>query len=130
MKAIIISIIISLLLIGSAFMLKTSNEREFAEGASVDTVSVEDGVQMIEIDAKGGYFPRITKAKAGIPTVLKVATNGTFDCSAALTIPSLEYRKNLPPSGTTEIEVPPQEAGTKLQGLCSMGMYNFSVQFE
>jgi plastocyanin domain-containing protein len=130
MKAIIISIIISLLLIGSAFMLKGSNERELAEGASVDNVSVEDGVQVIEIDAKGGYFPRITKAKAGIPTVLKVATNGTFDCSAALTIPSLEYRKNLPPSGTTEIGVPPQEVGAKLQGLCSMGMYNFSVQFE
>lgn len=130
MKAIIISIIISLLLIAGALALKKSNERSLVEGASVDNVSIEDGVQVIEIDAKGGYFPRETLAEAGVPTVLRVATNGTFDCSAALTVPAIDYRTNLPPSGTTEIEVPPQESGTKLQGLCSMGMYNFSIRFE
>lgn len=39
-------------------------------------------------------------------------------------------RKNLPPSGTTDIEIPPQKAGAVVQGLCAMGMYNFSIKFE
>ena len=55
---------------------------------------------------------------------------GTFDCSAGVVIPSLSVRQNLPPSGSTDIEVPPQQSGTQLQGLCIMGMYHFAVQFK
>jgi hypothetical protein len=50
--------------------------------------------------------------------------------SSAVFIPSLNYRKNLQPSGVTEIEVPPQKAGTTLQGLCAMGMYNFTIKYN
>jgi plastocyanin domain-containing protein len=130
MKAIVISSIIAILLIAGAFVLRDKREAELSQGASVENVRVEDGTQVIDLTAKGGYFPRVTKAQAGIPTVLRVATNGTFDCSAALVIPSLGYREILPPSDVTEIEIPAQEAGTKLKGLCSMGMYNFAIQFE
>ena len=70
---------------------------------------VVDGKQVIEIKAKGGYTPREILAKADMPTVIKVKTQGTFDCSSALVIPSLNYRSNLSPSGVTEIEVPPQK---------------------
>ncbi len=101
-----------------------------APPGSVANVAMVNGKQFIDISAKGGYSPRVTSAKANVPTVLKIDTNGTFDCSAAVTIPSLDYRATLPPSGTTEIEVPPQKPGTKLQGLCAMGMYNFSVTFN
>lgn len=91
---------------------------------------VLDGKQVIEIKAKGGYSPRSTMAKANMPTVLKVKTMGTFDCSSALTIPSIGYQKYLPASGETLIEIPPQEAGSTLQGVCAMGMYNFAVNFR
>ena len=93
-------------------------------------IRIVDGKQIITVNAKGGYRPRMTIASAGMPTTLNVATSGTFDCSAAFTIPSLNYRTMLKPSGITEIEIPPQKAGTILRGLCGMGMYNFAVQFE
>jgi len=86
--------------------------------------------QVIEISAKGGYSPRETTAKAGTPTTLKIKTSGTFDCSSALTIPKLGYQTNLPPSGETVVDVPPQKAGTVLTGLCSMGMYSFTIRFN
>ena len=96
----------------------------------INNVSIVDGKQIIDITAKGKYNPRVTQAKADMPTTIKVGTNGTYDCTAALTIPSLNYSTNLPASGTTEIEVPPQKAGTSLKGICSMGMYSFAINFN
>jgi len=93
-------------------------------------VSSTEGRQIIEIRAKGGYTPRMTTAKANVPTILRVETSATFDCSSALRIPTLGYSKNLPPTGTTDIEVPSQTAGTTLKASCSMGMYNFSISFK
>ena len=106
---------------------QSTNTAPIVEGANVTVV---DGVQYIDISAKGGYSPRVTTAAAGIPSVIRMRTSGTFDCSSSLVFPSLNIRKNLPPSGTTEIQVPVQESGSTLRGLCSMGMYNFQVKFE
>ena len=125
-----ISILVAAVLIGGAIMLSGGKTPSDTASKNADNVSVVDGKQVITIHAKGGYSPRVTTVKAGIPTVIKVATNGTFDCSSALTIPSLGYRNNLPPSGETAIDVPPQKAGTTIRGLCAMGMYNFSVNFN
>jgi hypothetical protein len=36
----------------------------------------------------------------------------------------------LPPSGITDIELPAQEAGATVQGVCAMGMYSFAINFE
>ena len=88
------------------------------------------GKQVIEINAKGGYSPTITSAKAQTPTVLKVKTQTPFDCSAALTIPGLNYRANLKPTGVAQIDIQPQKPGTTLQGICAMGMYNFQITFN
>ncbi len=90
-------------------------------------VEIRDGVQYIYIDAKGGYSPRVTAAKAGIPSKLIVNTEGTYDCSAALVIRSIEYQKVLPPTGEEEIDLGTLQAGTMVQGTCSMGMYNFVI---
>lgn len=98
--------------------------------AASTNVSTKGEKQIIEVTAKGGYSPKMTNAKAGVPTILRVQTNSTFDCSAALRIKSIGYSKNLPATGTTDIELPAQVAGTTLKALCSMGMYNFSVQFN
>ncbi len=129
MKKNITSIIIAIVLIAGAFMLTRGNGSEVST-VPVNNVTIVDGKQTINIDAKGGYSPKLTTAKADMPTVIRVATNATFDCSSALTIPALGYRSNLPASGITEIEVPPQKGGTGIQGICAMGMYNFLVNFN
>ena len=129
MKLTVASIILALIFIGGAIIF-ARNGTKIDTAVSQNNVSVADGKQIIEIDAKGGYSPSITIAKANIPTIIKVKTQGTFDCSSALVIQSIGYRANLPPSGETLIEVPPQEAGSTLRGMCAMGMYNFSVKFN
>ena len=93
-------------------------------------VSSVAGKQTIEISAKGGFSPRATTAKADTPTTLKIKTSGTFDCSSSVSIPKLGYQTNLPPTGETVIDVPPQKAGSTLTGLCSMGMYSFTIRFQ
>ena len=47
-----------------------------------------DGIQYVDISAKGGYSPRVVTAKVSVPTVLRMKTSGTFDCSASLVIRS------------------------------------------
>ena len=126
MKKTAISILVAVILIGGTIFLTRGNNNL---NNNINNVSIVDGKQIITINAKGGYAPQITTAKADVPTIIKMDTRGTFDCSSALVIPSLNYRKSLPPSGETLIDVPPQKAGTKLQGLCAMGMYNFSINF-
>lgn len=98
--------------------------------SSATNVAMVDGKQVIQVRAKGGYAPRTTLATANVPTTLQMQTNGTFDCSSALAIPSLGIRTSLPASGTTPIDIPPQKPGTTLQGICAMGMYRFSVTFR
>lgn len=129
MKATLVSIIIGAMVIGGAIILSRGETTSEIAGEQ-NNVSIVDGVQIITIDAKGGYTPEESLAQANMPTVITMNTRGTFDCSSALVIPSIGYRKNLPPSGETRIDVPPQKEGTTMQGLCSMGMYNFSITFN
>ncbi|MDP3771930.1 MAG: cupredoxin domain-containing protein [bacterium] len=131
MKTTALSIAITVVLIGGAIMLVRGNkDSDNTRSQSANNVSVVGSKQVIEINAKGGYAPRITTAKADTPTVIKLTTNGTFDCSSAVRIPGLGYHSNLPPSGETFVEVPPQKVGTTVQGLCAMAMYNFTVNFK
>ena len=129
-KSTAISILVAAVLIGGSAMLSSRSKDSNTNTASANNVSVVRGKQIITISAKGGYSPKVTSAKSDMPTVIKMDTHGTFDCSAALTIPSLGYRNNLPPSGQTAIDVPPQKAGTTMRGLCGMGMYSFTVNFN
>ncbi len=128
MKKTGILIILAIVLIGGIVVLLRGGSA--TEAGKQDNVSIVDGKQIIEINAKGGYLPRNSIAKANTPTAIKIITQGTFDCSSAVVIPSLGYRRNLPPSGETFIQIPPQKEGVTLQGLCAMGMYNFSVKFN
>lgn len=128
MKPAILSTILAVILVSGAIVLSVGTDASDAQ-TTITTATVVDDTQTIEIKAKGGYSPRAITAKAGVPTVLKVKTNGTFDCSAALAIPDLNYRKNLPPSGTTDITIPAQKSGSTLEGSCAMGMYSFFITF-
>src|SRR3989338_9626595 len=94
----------------------------FATGGSnntapetVETV-IENGKQIITITAKGGYSPRNVTAQAGIPTLLRIKTNSTFDCSASLLIPKLGVNATLQPTGTKEIDISAAMAKGKIDG--------------
>lgn len=126
-----LSILAVAVLVAGAILLTGGDRGASTSGEpSVKNVSMENGTQIIAISAKGGYSPRVTSAKANVPTIIRMDTRGTFDCSSALVIPSLNISKNLPPSGETDIVIPPQEAGTTMRGLCAMGMYSFSVIYN
>jgi plastocyanin domain-containing protein len=128
MKATIISIIVAVVLIGGAFML-TKGGSDNTPTVAANNVSVVDGTQIIEISAKGGYQPRKSIAKAGIPTIIRFDTKGTFDCSSSVRIPSMNISKNLPQTGSTDIDIGDSKLGT-LKGSCGMGMYPFEVEFQ
>jgi plastocyanin domain-containing protein len=128
MKPITIAIIIAAVIIGGALVFSKSNSSA-VDNVPANNVSFADGQQIIEIRAKGGYQPRRSVAKAGIPTILRFNTNGTFDCSTVLRIPALNLSQNLSPSGATDIDLgtPPV---TTLSGTCGMGMYSFAIDFR
>ena len=130
-KILVISILLTVgSIVGIIVLLRNGGTNTTAVASGQSNVSIVGGKQVIQIDAKGGYAPRNTVAKANMPTTLNLKTNGTFDCSSGVSIPSLGYRSSLPPSGITPVEIPPQPAGTVLKGTCSMGMYNFAVNFN
>lgn len=128
MKATIISVIVAAALIGGAFMLARSRG-DTGQVANANNVSIVDGKQIIEINAKGGYQPRKSIAKVGIPTIIRFNTKGTFDCSSSVRIPSINISKSLPQVGSTDIDIGSGKLGT-LQGSCGMGMYPFEIEFQ
>lgn len=128
MKATGISIILAVILIGGAFVLTRNNSSD-SDSVFANNVTIVEGKQIVEIQVKGGYQPRKSIAKAGIPTILRFNTAGTFDCSSSIRIPSLSISKILPQTGSTDIDIGNGELGT-LQGSCSMGMYPFEIEFK
>ncbi len=128
-----VSIIITLGLVvalGVIFIGGSSKKDTANVAGSAQNTEIKDGVQYITIDAKGGYSPKVSTAKAGIPTKLIVKTNGTYDCSASLVVRSVGFQKILPQTGETEIDIGIKNAGETLQGVCGMGMYNFVINFS
>lgn len=125
-KKLIILSLGSLLLYGLVTLIRWDPNADVA-GTSTNVV-VTDGTQYIDLTAKGGYAPRKTLAQAGVPTVLQVTTNGTYDCSSSINIPDKEISELLPASGTTKIALGTPTTGL-LQGTCAMGMYNFEIDF-
>lgn len=97
-------------------------------GNAVNNVEVKDGVQYVTVTAKGGYFPSRTVVSPDIPTKLIVKTNNTYDCSSSLVVREAGFREFLQPTGEVEIDLGSLERGQKIEGLCSMGMYNFEIQ--
>lgn len=125
-----IYIVVSLvMLIGIGIVFGGSDDTTKSTGAA-SNVEIRDGIQYVTVKAKGGYSPRVSTAKAGIPTKLIVKTDGTYDCSASLVIRSIGFQKILAQTGEEVIDVGTPKAGQPLQGLCGMGMYNFLVNFN
>jgi plastocyanin domain-containing protein len=99
-----------------------------APAAPTAAVSTE-GKQVFEIVVKEGYQPSEITAKAGVPVILKMKTQGTFDCSNVFTIPKLGLRMQLQPTGEALIEIPAQKAGDSVYGVCGMGMDTLVIKF-
>jgi plastocyanin domain-containing protein len=128
-----VSIIITLGLvigIGIIFVGQSQNNTDTTSVQAEQNVEIRDGIQYVTINAKGGYSPKVSTAKVGIPTKLVIKTNGTYDCSSSLVIRSIGYQKVLAQTGEEIIDIGTPEAGTPLQGTCSMGMYSFSINFS
>lgn len=113
--------------IGIVFLGDSKNNTD--PGGSAQNVEIKDGVQYVTINAKGGYSPKVSTAKAGIPTKLIVKTDGTYDCSASLVIRSVGFQKILAQTGEEVIDLGTPKVGQPLQGLCGMGMYSFKINF-
>ena len=130
MKSISISILCAAALIVGAILIsqRGSSGAPGAAASAGSNVSIVDGKQIIEIQARGGYQPRASSAKAGLPTIVRFETNGTFDCSASVRFPSLGISKFLPQTGATDIDIGTSTVST-LHGSCGMGMYPFEIDF-
>lgn len=124
-----VSIIITFGLIVAVGIIFMGGSKTKDTSQTVQNTEVRDGVQYITIDAKGGYSPHVSMGSAGIPTKLIVKTNGTYDCSAVLVVRSAGFQKILPQTGETEIDIGTKKVGETLEGVCGMGMYNFTINF-
>ncbi len=117
------------LLIGGAIYFTSYSSQQGGNDAPANNVTVVDGKQIVEVDVKGGYHPKVSAAKAGVPTTLRFNTNGSYDCSTSVRIPSMGISKSLPPSGSTDVDLGSPQVAT-LQGVCGMGMYSFQINFK
>lgn len=130
MKILFGIVVISVLLMGG-YIVKNilGSSQESKVPVARDNVSIVDGTQIILLTAKGGYLPAVSTVKAGMPTILRVNTTGTFDCSSAIRIPSLKVSQNLPVTGSTDVTLGTLSAGS-ISGNCGMGMYPFQIVVE
>ncbi len=133
----ILALILGLAVIGGAVLFGSKGRDVDEAGPFVrpgvvefGTATREGDVQYVDITARGGYSPRVIKAAAGVPTVIRMKTENTYDCSIALVIPDLGYQSYLKPTDTVEIPVPVEKTQGTLKGMCSMAMYHFQIDFE
>lgn len=110
----------------------TGNGTETAAGTETTAETTNPQTQqIIEVTARsGGYSPRKIEAKAGVPTILVMKSDGAYGCERAFNIPDLNIGEILPENGQTQFDLGTQAKGTKLLGVCSMGMYYFQIFFN
>ncbi len=129
LSIIIVGLVIGIGIVFMGGSKEKNTNANISSSSPTQNIEIKDGIQYVTIDAKGGYLPRVSTAKAGIPTKLIVKTNGTYDCSSSLSIRAIDYQKILPQTGEEVIDIGIQKVGP-FQGTCSMGMYSFTINFE
>ncbi|MEW6240589.1 MAG: sulfite exporter TauE/SafE family protein [Chloroflexota bacterium] len=119
-------------LMGSPLSLQNLTRGWFAQpSASVPAAApvAADGSLILNVE-NNGYFPALLKAPAGKALTLNLVTENTRSCSRDFVIPALNYYQLLPETGTVQVTIPAQSAGSKLFFTCSMGMYTGQIVFE
>ena len=133
---IIIVIITSFIVAGIAVWVqfyknKTPSSLPTSNSVSASNIAMNNGKQEITIVAWAGkYSPKITTAKAWIPTTLKIQWKNAYGCESAVRIPQLSYSNNLTPTGIDTVNLWEQKVWAVINGMCAMGMYNFQIKFE
>ncbi len=123
-------------LMGSPLSLQNLTRNWFP--SQTESNSVADSSQPVAASGDGitlevqnsGYFPTTLKAPAGQDFILNLVTNKTYSCARDFVIPALNYYQLLPDTGTVQVNIPAQEAGSTLFFTCSMGMYTGQIVFE
>ncbi|MBK9927758.1 MAG: sulfite exporter TauE/SafE family protein [Anaerolineales bacterium] len=116
-------------LVGSPYSL-TNLSRGLITASSSPTTASVPSTDLTLMVKNEGYFPQTLKATANEAIYLSLVTNQTYSCSRDFVIPSLNYYQLLPDTGTTQVSIPAQPAGTKMFFTCSMGMYTGTIVFE
>ncbi|HNO94061.1 MAG TPA: sulfite exporter TauE/SafE family protein [Anaerolineales bacterium] len=122
-------------LMGSPLSLQNMTRGWFAPQAESNAIteSVQPSAASVEIILSvenNGYFPAILKAPAGKDLTLSLVTNKTYSCARDFVIPDLNFYELLPDTGTVQVNIPAQKAGSTLFFTCSMGMYTGQIVFE
>lgn len=122
-------------LMGSPLSLQNMTRSWFAPQAESNSVaeSAQPSAASDEIILSvenNGYFPAILKAPAGKDLTLSLVTNKTYSCARDFVIPDLNFYELLPDTGTVQVNIPAQKAGSTLFFTCSMGMYTGQIVFE
>ena len=74
------AILVVAVLIGGAIIFTNKGNPSNTELVSNNSnVQLNNGMQIISIDAKGGYWPKKIAAKAGVPTTIRFITNNKID---------------------------------------------------
>ena len=105
-----------------------SNSQSASLADSPQPVAAEG--QLLLNVGNGGYSPRTLRAPADKALTLNLVTNQTYSCARDFVIPALDYYQLLPDTGTVQVTIPAQKAGSTLFFTCSMGMYTGQIVFE
>lgn len=105
-----------------------SGEGEISPLTRQDAAPISDRITIEAGD--NGYTPDRVRAPANQPIQLQLVTRGTYACSRAFLIPSLDLSALLPARGVETLDIPPQKPGTRLQFTCSMGMFTGVITFQ
>ena len=121
-------------LIGSPLSLQNLTRNWFPSQTESNAVTespqpAADGAIILEVQ-NSGYFPTTLKAPAGQDFTLNLVTDQTYSCARDFVIPALNYYELLPDTGTVQVNIPAQKAGSTLFFTCSMGMYTGQIVFE
>ena len=116
-------------LMGSPYSL-TNLARGFTTASAAGASASAPSADLTLMVQNEGYFPQLLKASANEPVSLDLVTNKTYSCSRDFVIPALNYYQLLPDTGTVEVNIPAQPAGTRMFFTCSMGMYTGTIIFE
>lgn len=125
----IIGGIVVVVLLGFQFFSNSNTSSAQTNTNTAPSVVNTDGKQIVEMTAGfSGYQPGTLEIKGGTPTILRVKSNNNFGCGSAFRIPKLNISKNLPSSGTTDIDLGTLSAGSTFDGMCAMGMYRIKFK--
>lgn len=117
-------------LMGSPLSLQNLTRNWFPSQAEANPVADSAQGEIVLNVQNGGYFPATLKVPAGQDLTLNLVTDQTYSCARDFVIPALNFYKLLPDTGTVQVTIPAQKAGSTIFFTCSMGMYTGQIVFE